>query len=144
MSNLVIRKFVATQALPTNTFTVQELTLGLNVLNYTKYSKSKYLKDGLREYIARNMLNTVLDTMKYDIVEEYDGKYAHRFSMYFLVDKERLDYENKISKLEEQIKECSKIITSNSKVMGEYKREIEIIKNYSFWDRLKFLFRGYK
>lgn len=144
MDKLIIKRFEDIELLPTNTFTVREVMLGLNTVIHTKYSKSKYLKDGLKEHIANKMLNTVLDTMKYDIVEEYDGKYVHRFSMYFLVDKERLDYENKISKLEEQLKECSKIIASNNKAIEWYKKEIETIKNYSFWDRIKFLIKGHK
>lgn len=130
--------------------TIKEITLITKSIEYNLYTRQPQLEDynKVKRMVASELASFVLDSMKYVVTEDYSGNYIHKFQTRCLTEKEKSEYMTEISNLKaelEYIKEESEYIKKESGLRKNINISLQFkldkVKNYSFWERVKFLFK---
>ena len=122
---------------------IKEITLITKPIEYNIYERHPQLYDynKIKGMVASEMASFVLNSMEYEVIEEYDGRYVHKFQTRCLTEKEKFKYMTEISDLKFKIEEIRIVSEMRKHNNGRLKNKIYKVKNYSFWDRVKFLFK---
>ena len=122
---------------------IKEITLITKPIEYGLAERQAQLYDynKIKWMVASEMASLVLNSMEYEVIEEYDGRYIHKFKTKCLVEKEKDKYLSEISYLKTEIEEIRGIseMRKLNNVRLQYK--IDGVRSYSFWERVKFLFK---
>ena len=122
---------------------IKEIALITKPIEYALYERQPQLNDynKIKWMVASEMASFVLNSMEYEVIEEYDGRYVHKFKTRCLTEKEKSKYMDEISDLKAEIEEFKIKLESKDHNITRLQNTLYIIKNYSFWDRVKFLFK---
>lgn len=112
-------------------------------IEYTLYERHSQLYDynNVKKMVASKVANYILNFMEYEVIEEYDGKFVHKFQTKCLVEKEKDKYLTEISDLKTQLDEIKLVSDFRESRTKRLQTKIDRVKNYSFWERVKFLFK---
>lgn len=128
---------------PERDISVKEITLITKPIEYNLYERHSQLYDynKIKWMVASEMASFVLNSMEYEVIEEYDGRYIHKFKTRCLTEKEKAKYMAEISDLKVEIEEIREV--SDMRKLNNTRLQIKIdrVRNYSFWERVKFLFK---
>ena len=122
---------------------IKEITLITKPIEYNLYERQPQLEDynKIKGMVASEMASFVLDSMEYEVIEEYDSRYVHKFQTRCLTEKEKFKYMAEIEDLKAEIEDFKiKLETKEHKIKRLQSARYRI-KNYNFWDRVKFLFK---
>ena len=122
---------------------IKEITLITKPIEYALYERQPQLYDynKIKWMVASEMASFVLNSMEYGVIEEYDGRYVHKFQTRCLTEKEKSKYMDEISDLKDKLEDFKIQLESKDHNIIRLQNTISIIKNYSFWDKVKFLFK---
>ena len=122
---------------------IKEITLITKPIEYNLYERQPQLDDynKIKWMVASEMASFVLDSMEYEVIEEYDGRYIHKFKTRCLTEKEKAKYMAEISDLKVEIEEIREVSEMRKLNNIRLQTKIDRVKNYSFWERVKFLFK---
>ena len=122
---------------------IKEITLITKPIEYALYERHPQLYDynKIKWMVASEMASFVLNSMEYEVIEEYDGRYVHKFQTRCLTEKEKSKYMDEISDLKAEIEEFKIKLDSKEHNIKRLQSTLYRIKNYSLWDRVKFLFK---
>ena len=128
---------------PERDISIKEITLITKPIEYALYERHPQLYDynKIKRMVASEMASFVLNSMEYEVIEEYDGRYIHKFQTRCLTEKEKSKYMTEISDLKAKIEDFKIKLENKEYNVKRLQSEIYRIKNYSFWDRVKFLFK---
>ena len=122
---------------------IKEITLITKPIEYALYERQPQLKDynKIKWMVASEIAGFVLNSMEYEVIEEYDGRYVHKFQTRCLIEKEKFKYMAEISDLKAEIKDFKIKLETKEHNIKRLQSARYRIKNYNFWDRVKFLFK---
>ena len=122
---------------------IKEITLITKPIEYNLYERQPQLGDynKIKWMVASEMASFVLNSMEYEVIEEYDGRYIHKFKTRCLTEKEKAKYMAEISDLKVEIEEIREVSEMRKLNNIRLQTKIDRVKNYSFWERVKFLFK---
>ena len=128
---------------PERDISIKEITLITKPIEYALYERHPQLYDynKIKWMVASEMASFVLNSMEYEVIEEYDGRYIHKFQTRCLTEKEKSKYMTEISDLKTKIEEIREISEMRKLNNTRLQTKIDRVKNYSFWERVKFLFK---
>lgn len=122
---------------------IKEITLNIKPIEYGLAERQAQLYDynKIKWMVASEVANYILNFMEYEVIEEYDGRYIHKFKTKCLVEKEKDKYLTEISDLKTKIEEIREVSDMRKLNNVRLQTKIDRVKNYSFWERVKFLFK---
>lgn len=122
---------------------IKGIILSIKPLEYVLYERQPQLYDfdKVKRMVASEMASFMLNFMEYEVIEEYDGRYTHKFKTKCLVEQEKDKYLTEISDLKTQLEEIKLVSDFRESRNKRLQYKINRVKNYSFWERVKFLFK---
>ena len=122
---------------------IKEITLITKPIEYALYERQPQLYDynKIKWMVASEIASFVLNSMEYEVIEEYDGRYIHKFQTRCLIEKEKFKYMAEISDLKIEIEDFKIKLETKEHTIKRLQSARYRIKNYNFWDRVKFLFK---
>ena len=122
---------------------IKEITLITKPIEYALYERHPQLNDynKIKWMVASEIASFVLDSMEYEVIEEYEGRYIHKFQAKCLTEKEKSKYITEISDLKIEIEDFKIKLETKEHTIKRLQSARYRIKNYNFWDRVKFLFK---
>lgn len=122
---------------------MKEITLITKPIEYALYERQPQLYDynKIKWMVASEMASFILNSMEYGVTEEYDGRYIHKFQTRCLTEKEKSKYMDEISDLKGKLEDIRILSEMRGHNNRRFQNKIDKVKNYSFWDRVKFLFK---
>ena len=128
---------------PERDISIKEITLITKPIEYALYERHPQLYDynKIKWMVASEVASFVLNSMEYEVIEEYDGRYIHKFQTRCLTEKDKSKYMTEISDLKTQLEEIKMVSDFRESRAKRLQYKIDRVKNYSFWERVKFLFK---
>lgn len=128
---------------PERNINIKEITLITKPIEYNLYERHPQLYDynKIKWMVASEMASFVLNSMEYEVIEEYDGRYIHKFQTRCLTEKEKSKYMAEIYDLKAEIEDFKIKLENKEHNVKRLQTKIDRVKNYSFWERVKFLFK---